>query len=98
MKKRILELVITIIFMLSILYTSMPEYHIFSSISYSTDTERETTIKVIIYKYHNLNELVNQIRLEHDRINIVSSKLTIQLYHSRYGSKPFKTVIFLYKK
>lgn len=76
----------------------MPSYHIVNSISYSSEYDRETTLKVIVYKYYDIDSLANEIRLEHDRINIISSKLTIELYHSRSdirkGKEPFQIVIF----
>ena len=101
MRKKIFSFAITLLFSIAIIYASMPDYHIVNSISFDSDCGRETTLKVIVYKYHDLDSLVNKIRLEHNRINITPNELTIRLYHSRHdikkGKEPFKIIILILK-
>ena len=70
--------------------------------SFSSANTRETEIKVVVYKYWNLNEIIKSIEQEHNKINGVPTSLEINLYysrwHSRHGIGPFKTVVFHYKQ
>jgi hypothetical protein len=70
--------------------------------SFSSETTRETEIKVVVYKYWNLNETIKSIEQEHNKINGTPTTLEVRLYYSRWhirhGIEPFKTVIFQYKQ
>ena len=82
-------------------YISLPDYFIVNSMSFSSETTRETEIKVVVYKYWNLNETIKSIEQEHNKINGTPTTLEVRLYYSRWhirhGIEPFKTVIFQYK-
>ncbi len=83
-------------------YISLPDYRIFNSISYSNQDTRDTTLKVVVYKYWEINDTIKKIEEEHNKINGTPTTLEINLYYSklliRYGKKPFKTVMFEYNQ
>ena len=101
MKRKILVILISL-FLLSavVYYISLPDYIIVNSMSFSSENTRETEIKVVIYKYHDIDDTVKAIEQEHNRINGTPTSLEMNLYYSRWhlrhGSGPFKTVIFNY--
>lgn len=81
---------------------NLPDYSVVNSMSFSSANTRETEIKVVVYKYWNLNEIIKSIEQEHNKINGVPTSLEINLYYSRWhirhGIGPFKTVVFHYKQ
>lgn len=81
-------------------YLSLPDYHVFNSKSTSGEHTRDTTLKVVVYKYWGIDDTVLKIEQEHNKINGTPTTLEINLYYSRwlirYGEKPFKTVTFEY--
>lgn len=102
-KRKITALCITLcVFMIFSYYVSLPDYSVVNSISFSGENTRETEIKVVVYKYWNLNETIKSIELEHNKINGIPTSLEINLYYSRWhikhGLEPFKTVVFHYKQ
>lgn len=93
--------IILIIFFLSIgilYYLSLPDYHVFNSMSFSNQDTRDTELNVIVYRHWGIDELVQEIREEHAKINGTPTTLEINLYYSKWhlrsGKEPFKTVIF----
>ena len=78
----------------------LPDYVVVNSMSFSSENTRDTEIKVVIYKYHDIDDTVKAIEQEHNRINGTPTSLEMDLYYSRWhlrhGSGPFKTVIFNY--
>ena len=99
MKKK--SATILIIFFLSIgifYYLSLPDYHVFNSMSFSNQDTRDTKLQVIVYQYWGIDELVQEIQEEHDKINGTPTTLEINLYYSKWhlrsGKEPFKTVLF----
>ena len=101
MKRKMVILLISVILLSAIYYyISLPDYVVVNSISFSSKNTRDTEIKVVIYKYHDLDNTVKAIEQEHNRINGTPTSLEMDLYYSRWhlrhGSGPFKTVIFNY--
>ena len=79
-------------------YISLPDYYVFNSTSFSNQDTRDTKLDVIIYQYNNTDELVQEIKKEHELINGVPTTLEISMYYSqghyRSDREPFKTVLF----
>lgn len=101
MKRKMVILLISVILLSAIYYyISLPDYVVVNSISFSSKNTRDTEIKVVIYKYHDIDNTVKAIEQEHNRINGTPTSLEMDLYYSRWhlwhGSGPFKTVIFNY--
>ena len=83
MKKKLLFITIVLILLAGILYyISLPDYLVFSSMSFSNGANRDTELQVIIYQYWNTDEVVQEIEAEHNQINGTPTTLTINLYHS----------------
>ena len=96
MKKKLIITLFVLCLLIGIsYYISLPDYRIFNSISYST-------LKVVVYKYWEINDTIKKIEEEHNKINGTPTTLEINLYYSklliRYGKKPFKTVMFEYNQ
>lgn len=101
MKKKLLFITIVLILLAGILYyISLPDYLVFSSMSFSNGANRDTELQVIIYQYWNTDEVVQEIEAEHNQINGTPTTLTINLYHSKWsfqnGYEPFYTNIINY--
>ena len=101
MKRKMVILLISVILLSAIYYyISLPDYVVVNSMSFSSKNTRDTEIKVVIYKYHDIDNTVKAIEQEHNRINGTPTSLEMDLYycrwHLRHGSDPFKTVIFNY--
>lgn len=83
-------------------YISLPDYHVHSSMSFSNQSTRDTELTVIVYKYWGIDETIQKIVAEHNKINGTPTTLEINLYYSqwliRYGEQPFKTVIIEYNE
>ncbi len=81
-------------------YISLPDYYVFNSISFSNQGTRDTRLEVIAYQYYRIDELVREIKKEHELINGLPTTLEINLYYSkehyRSDREPFKTVLFTY--
>ena len=77
MKRKIL-IVITILCLSAVIYgyLRLPDYHIINSMSFSTQDTRDTQLKVIVYKCWEIHDVIQEIEVEHNRINGIS---TIQL-------------------
>ena len=103
MKKKLIITLFVLCLLIGIsYYISLPDYRIFNSISYSNQDTRDTTLKVVVYKYWEINDTIKKIEEEHNKINGTPTTLEINLYYSklliRYGKKPFKTVMFEYNQ
>ena len=81
-------------------YINLPDYRILSSMSLSSGNERDTHLKVIVYKYWGIDETIKEIETEHNGINGIPSTLEISFYHSlclmRAGVQPFQIVKIKY--
>ena len=103
MKRKIL-IVITILCLSAVIYgyLRLPDYHIINSMSFSTQDTRDTQLKVIVYKCWEIYDVIQEIEVEHNRINGIPTTLEINLYYPTYflhdDSKPFKTVTIQYTK
>ena len=103
MKRKILVILISL-FLLSAIgyYISLPDYVIVNSMSFSSENIRDRELKAVIYKYYDIDDTVEAIEQEHNRINGIPTSLEINLYYSRWhlrhGFGPFKTVVFNYKQ
>lgn len=103
MKKKVIAIFFILCLFVSIsYYISLPDYHVFNSMSYSSQNTRDTTIDVAVYKYWRLDNTIQEIEQQHNQINGTPTSLEINLYYSRrlirYGEQPFRTVKFEYKK
>ena len=103
MKKKLIITLFVLCLLIGIsYYISLPDYRIFNSIYYSNQDTRDTTLKVVVYKYWEINDTIKKIEEEHNKINGTPTTLEINLYYSklliRYGKKPFKTVMFEYNQ
>ena len=102
MKRKILVILISLFLLSSIgYYISLPNYVIVNSMSFSSENIRDTELKAVIYKYYDIDDTIEAIEQEHNRINGTPTSLEINLYYSRWhlrhGFGPFKTVVFRYK-
>lgn len=97
-KKTILLPILFILFLGICYYVHLPDYQEMGSISFSNHDTRDTELNVIVYRYWDIDGLVQEIRDEHDRINGIPTTLELRLYHSkwglRHGKAPFDTVVF----
>ena len=50
--------------------------------SFSNGANRDTELQVIVYQYWNTDEVIAEIKAEHNQINGTPTILTINLYHS----------------
>ena len=84
MKRKMVILLISVILLSAIYYyISLPDYVVVNSISFSSKNTRDTEIKVVIYKYHDIDNTVKAIEQEHNRINGTPTSLEMDLYYSR---------------
>lgn len=83
-------------------YISLPDYHVTNSMSFSTQDTRDTELTVIVYKYWGINDTIQKIVTEHNRINGTPTTLEMNLYYPTWfplnKDKPFKTVTVEYTK
>ena len=62
MKRKMVILLISVILLSAIYYyISLPDYVVVNSISFSSKNTRDTEIKVVIYKYHDIDNTVKAI-------------------------------------
>ena len=81
MKRKMVILLISVILLSAIYYyISLPDYVVVNSISFSSKNTRDTEIKVVIYKYHDIDNTVKAIEQEHNRINGTPTSLEMDLY------------------
>ena len=81
MKRKMVILLISVILLSAIYYyISLPDYVVVNSISFSSKNTRDTEIKVVIYKYHDIDNTVKAIEQEHNRINGTPTSLEIANY------------------
>lgn len=95
MKKKLIITLFVLCLLIGIsYYISLPDYRIFNSISYSNQDTRDTTLKVVVYKYWEINDTIKKIEEEHNKINGTPTTLEINLYYSklliRYGKSLLK--------
>lgn len=100
LKRNKILILIIISFITICYYISLPDYHIHNSMSFSNQGMRDTELIVIVYKYWGLDNTIQDIVTEHNKINGSPTTLKINLYYSawliRYGEQPFKTVVIKY--
>lgn len=71
MKKKLLFVTIILILLAGILYyISLPDYLVFNSMSFSNDPNRDIELQVIVYQYWNTDEVLKEIKKEHNQRNI----------------------------
>lgn len=103
MKRKILLIFIAFVLLFGIsFYISLPDYIVVNSMSFSSEKTRDTELKAVIYKYYDIEDTIEAIEQEHNRINRIPTSLEINLYYSRWhlrhGFGPFKTVVYNYKQ
>lgn len=101
MKKKFITIFFALCLFTGILYyINLPDYYVFNSMSTSSQDTRDTTLKVVVYKYWKIDDTILKIEKEHNKINGTPTTLEINLYYSkwflRHGGKPFKIVRFEY--
>lgn len=101
MKKKLLVTIFVLCLFVGIAYyISLPDYHVFNSVSFSSQDTRDTTLDVVVYRYWKIDDTIQEIEEKHNKINGTPTTLEINLYFSRrlirYGEQPFKAVIFEY--
>mgnify|MGYP001462405177 CR=1 FL=1 len=70
MKKKLLFATIILVLLAGVLYyISLPDYLVFNSMSFSNGANRDTELQVIVYQYWNIDEVVAEIKAEHNQIN-----------------------------
>lgn len=73
---------------------------LFNSMSFSNGANRDTELQVIVYQYWNIDEVVAEIKAEHNQINGTPTTLTINLHRSKWsfhnGYEPFYTTTINY--
>lgn len=80
MKKQIIPIIFGLILLF---YTCLPTYTIFSSISSTSQTYRETTLIVFTHKFWALDNIAKEIVSTHNQINGTPSKLNIDFFLSK---------------
>ena len=81
MKKKLLFATIILVLLAGVLYyISLPDYLVFNSMSFSNGANRDTELQVIVYQYWNIDEVVAEIKAEHNQINGTPTTLTINLH------------------
>ena len=84
MKRKMIILLISVILLSAVCYyISLPDYIVVNSMSFNSENIRETEIKVVIYKYHNIDDTIKAIEQEHNRINGTPTSLEMEEYHIR---------------
>lgn len=97
MKRRIWAIVVLLfVCILGYRYCTIPEYKIRSSMSIGGSLERETILRVIVYKNHYDKRLVESIEDFFLKMNGYPATLQIELYFEG-SSAPYKTVKFEYQ-
>ncbi len=89
---------ITLLLLICILgywHHTIPEYKIKSSISMENPTERQTILRVIVYKNYYAEDLPGKIEQFFVELNGKPTTLQIELYFDE-DSKPYKIVNFEY--
>lgn len=101
MKKKIILIALLVLVLVAgtWYYISPPHYLVHNSYSMSNGSHgtRDTELEVIIYRYHNYDQLFEDIRAEHCDINGEPTSLEINLYLSKWHllkGKIFKTRTF----
>ena len=75
MKKKLIITLFVLCLLIGIsYYISLPDYRIFNSISYSNQDTRETTLKVVVYKYWEINDTIKKSKKN-------TTKLMVHLPH-----------------
>lgn len=101
-KKLIITFLVLCLFVGIAYYISLPDYHVFNSVSFGSQETRDTTLDVVVYKYWEIDDTIREIEEKHNKINGTPTTLEINLYFLRrlirYGEQPFKTVIFEYSE
>ena len=67
---------------------------------HSNGLNRDTTLKVVVYQYWNIDQLVSEIEEKHNKLNGTPTILTVELYPSKWffqnGYGPFYTTTIHY--
>lgn len=75
MKKKLIITLFVLCLLIGIsYYISLPDYRIFNSISYSNQDTRDTTLKVVVYKYWEINDTIKKSKKN-------TTKLMVHLPH-----------------
>lgn len=81
-------------------YANLPDYLVLNSLSCSNGLNRDTTLKVVVYQYWNIDQLVSEIEEKHNKLNGTPTILTVELYPSKWffqnGYGPFYTTTIHY--
>ena len=101
-KKLIITFLALCLFVGIAYYISLPDYYVFNSVAFSNQGTRDTTLNVVVYKYWEIDDTIQDIEEKHNKIYGTPTTLEINLYFSRrlirYGEQPFKTVILEYSE
>lgn len=99
MKKTIVALTISVLFLLVFTYIKTPDYRVFTIYSFEGKSYKETYLNVIVYKYSNLDKTISNIQKSHFKMNGFTNELHISLYYSKYdiihNKEPFKKINFI---
>ena len=80
---------------------SIQDFEIVSGNSFCTTNTRDTSIKAISWKWWKIEEIIEKIGEEYNRVNGEPTSLEIKIYFSRWhlqhGRRPFQTVLFQYR-
>lgn len=101
MKRKLLCIMMILALGMSILYyANLPDYLVLNSLSCSNGLNRDTTLKVVVYQYWNIDQLVSEIEEKHNKLNGTPTILTVELYLSKWffqnGYGPFYTTTIHY--
>lgn len=75
---------IMVVLAAGICYIRLPEYKVYWSFINEGEDYRETNLYVIVYKLWNIEDTVEMLVAEHNRMNGVPDKMNVRLYRSRY--------------
>lgn len=88
MKRKLLCIMMILALGMSILYyANLPDYLVLNSLSCSNGLNRDTTLKVVVYQYWNIDQLVSEIEEKHNKLNGTPTILTVELYPSKWSSR-----------
>lgn len=101
MKKKLLCTIMVFSFCISILYyANLPDYLVLNSLSCSNGPTRDTTLKVVVYQYWNIDQLLTEIEEKHNKLNGTPTTLIVDVYLSKWffqnGYEPFYTTTIHY--
>lgn len=96
--KRKKIIVAVIVFFIGIFYCyNVPDYRITNAFAFSSNNFRRTELKVIVYRFWDVDNIIKKIEEENTRINGKPTILQLDLFYPEfffwYNEKAFKIIV-----